>query len=92
MALPRVEDLGLPARGEGQLVVRLPAAAPARPGQPAALFSSNLSLGEAELLLLLSCNSWGGGGGLICSASLEVAEAVAVLLLQMKTNSEFSFF
>ena len=39
-----------------------------------------MSLGEAELLLLLSCNSWGGGGGLICSASLEVAEAVAVLL------------
>ena len=39
-----------------------------------------MSLGEAELLLLLSCNSWGGGGGLICSASIEVAEAVAVLL------------
>jgi hypothetical protein len=44
-----------------------------------------LSLGEAELLLLLSCNSWGGGGGLICSASLEVAEAVAVLL-QISSN------
>ena len=39
-----------------------------------------MSLGEAELLLLLSCNSWGGGGGLICSASIEVAEAVDVLL------------
>ena len=50
-----------------------------------------MSLGEAELLLLLSCNSWGGGGGLICSASIEVAEAVDGLLLQMKTNSEFSF-
>ena len=44
-----------------------------------------MSLGEAELLLLLSCNSWGGGGGLICSASLEVAEAVAVLL-QISSN------
>ena len=51
-----------------------------------------MSLGEAELLLLLSCNSWGGGGGLICSASIEVAEAVDGLLLQMKTYSEFSFW
>ena len=50
-----------------------------------------MSLGEAELLLLLSCNSWGGGGGLICSASIEVAEAVAVLL-QILSNVKDNLF
>ena len=81
--------------------MRLPAVAPANmpvyeavPGRPpeAARLSSNLSLGEAELLLLLSCNSCGGGGGLICSASLEVAEAVVVLLLMRGRCALFKIF